>query len=88
MGADCPRPRLLPCNRRAVEAFAEFASTQWRRGGMGQRMGLDYGAVLPLLQAHWPRGWKRVFAGVRTIEHALLVADADVRGAAADGNAY
>lgn len=51
---------------------------------MGGRIGLDYGAVSPLLQAHWPRTWKRVFAGVRAIERALLRADSEMRMQADD----
>lgn len=65
----------------------EFAATQWRRGGMGQRTGLDYGPVHALLQAHWPSGWKAVFAGVRVIERALLVVDAE-RMEAEHGHAH
>lgn len=68
-----------------VRAFAEFAGTQWR-AGMGGRTGLDYGAVQAALQAHVPRTWKRVFAGIRVIERAMLGADAWRREAAADGN--
>lgn len=60
-----------------TQAWAEFACTQWRRGAQGMRAGLDYAAVSPLLQAHWPRTWKRLFAGVRTIERALMAADSE-----------
>ena len=84
MGADCPRPRLLPGNLPMVRAWHEHASTQWRHGGMGQRTGLDYTAVQRVLEAFKPRTWKRLFAGVRVIERALLTADGEQAGRAHD----
>lgn len=68
-----------------VRAFAEFAATQWRTGFSG-RTGLAYSGVMQALQAHHPRAWKRLFAGVRTIERTLLAVDAE-RREAADGDA-
>jgi hypothetical protein len=78
---------VLPCNRPVLAAWMEFAGTQWRAGGMGGRMGLDYTAVMGALQAHRPRTWKRLFAGVRVIERALLSADAESRERA-DGHPH
>lgn len=84
MGADCPRPRLLPGNLPMVRAWHEHACTQWRRAGMGQRTGLDYAAVQRVLEAFKPRTWKRLFAGVRVIERALLTADGEQAGQSHD----
>lgn len=84
LGADCPRPRLLPCNLPMVRAWHEHACTQWRRAGMGQRTGLDYAAVQRVLEAFKPRTWKRLFSGVRVIERALLTVDAEQAGQAHD----
>ena len=86
MGKDCPRPRVLPGNVPVVLAWVQFATTQWRSGFSG-RTGLDYTAVQGVLQAHFPRTWRRLFAGVRVIERALLRADAERMEAAADGDA-
>ena len=69
-----------------IRAWAEFAATQWRRAGMGQRTGLDYTSVQGALTSHWPRTWKRLFAGIRAIEHALLGVDAERM--AADDHAH
>lgn len=54
---------------------------------MGGRMGLDYTAVMAALQAHSPKTWKRLFRGVRVIEHALLMVDGE-RRTGADGNPH
>lgn len=76
---------MLPANVPVLRAWAAFASTQWRNG-MAGRSGLDYSAVMAALQAHKPRTWKRLFAGIRIIEHALLAVYAE-RREPADGNA-
>lgn len=81
--ASCPRPRLLPQNRAVLAAWWDFAATQWRVG-MAGATGLDYAAVQVALQAHRPRGWKRLFRGIRVIESAMLRVFAE-RAAARDG---
>ena len=86
--ASCPRPRLLPGNLPLVRAWHELACTQWRRGGMGQRTGLDYAAVQSVLRAFHPRAWKRLFAGIRVIERALLAVDSEAMERGADEHAH
>ena len=78
---------MLPCNLPVLRAWAEFAATQWRGGGLGGRMGLDYTAVMAALQAHFPKTWKRLFRGMRLIERALLVVDGE-RRTGTDGNSH
>lgn len=51
---------------------------------MGQRTGLDYGAVQAVLQALHPRAWKGLFRGIRVVERALLTVDAQQSEAAHD----
>lgn len=88
----CPKPRLLPCNLPVALAYAQ-CGTQWRHGGMGQRTGMDYGAVLGVLESEHPASPKRVrrlFAGVRVIESALLQAQYErmEQERAADGRQF
>lgn len=79
MCPQCPQPRLLPENVPIVRAYLACA-TQWRHGGLGLRTGLDYAGVLTALRADLPGRPKRVrrlFAGIRVIEAALLSAQAE-----------
>lgn len=70
----CPRPKLLPESEPIVRAFLACAATQWRGNGSG----LDYSAVQVALRADYPRATRRkrnrLFAGIRTIEAALMAA--------------
>lgn len=65
-----------------LNAWVTCARTQWRHAGMdGRRVGLDYTAVLRTLEHVHPRGVKRLFAGICTLESALLACDAEAAAA-------
>lgn len=51
--------------------------TQWRTGGMGYRIGLDYGAAIRTLELYLPR-WQRAEAaepGARAVWRDADIAD-------------
>ena len=84
---ECPRPRLLPCNHDAVDAYMA-CRTQWNYAGMGVRVGLSYTGVAAALAALHPHAApgrrRRLFQGISTIEHALLTAQREAYEAAHD----
>lgn len=63
---------VWPENWPAVALFLEL-DTQWRIGMAGP-VGLDYAALFRLLDQRGYSGdeWERMFADVRTLEHAAL----------------
>jgi hypothetical protein len=91
-GTVCPEPQLLREAWPGVCAFL-LVHTQWIVGGMGQRTGLNYASVLPLLerrlpqwQASDPETWGALTVDdllddVQVIESAMLSADAERREA-------
>jgi len=48
--------------------------TQWRTGGMGGATGLDYSAVYPLLERHYPTNdeFFQALDDISTMEYAAL----------------
>jgi hypothetical protein len=53
----------------------DHAQTQWRTSASGLRTGLSYGSVLASLQHAYPRKparRRRLYAGIRVIEAAML----------------
>lgn len=62
-------------NAPVVAAWVDHAQTQWRTSATGLRTGLAYDAVLASLRHAHPRApgrRRRLFAGIRTIEDAML----------------
>ncbi|MDI3259472.1 MAG: DUF1799 domain-containing protein [Sinobacteraceae bacterium] len=59
--------------RHAVEVFLA-CQTQWRVGGMGGLLGLDYSAVDTVMRILRTPDRPETFAGVRVIERAVLAA--------------
>ena len=57
----------------AVEVFAALG-TQWRVGGMGSVIGLDYAAIPPVLRMLRvkPAAWPELFGDLRVMERAAL----------------
>ncbi len=67
--------RVLPCNWPALMVFLTL-DTQWRRGPMGHRLGIDYTAIEPVLRLMGVqrKKWTETFARLRTLESAALEA--------------
>lgn len=65
---------LWPCNLPTFNVWQRI-QTQWRTGGMGQRTGLDYGAVLGYLRDVCrirPCKTTEIFVGIQAMEYAAL----------------
>lgn len=69
-----------PDTRAAVDLFCRVG-TQWRVGGMGALIGLDYGAIYPLLDRLGLNAeqWDRVFDDIQTLESTALEARREQR---------
>lgn len=80
----CPGPLLLPDSVPPVVAY-QLCQTQWRVGGMGGRIGLDYSGCQIALAAHRERYElppdSDVWEGLQVIERATMNADAEVAAA-------
>lgn len=46
--------------------------TQWRVGGMGTAIGMDYGAVMEVLRLYEVKDQRRVLEGLQVMEAAVL----------------
>jgi hypothetical protein len=66
---------LWPCNVRTYSIWHRI-QTQWRVGGMGERTGLDYGALDTYLcsveRIPKNRQWAETWAGLQAMEAAAL----------------
>ena len=66
---------LWPCNVRTYAIWHRI-QTQWRRGGTGERTGLDYSGVevyLRCVERIPPnRQWAEIWAGLQAMEAAAL----------------
>lgn len=67
--------KLWEENLRSFELFRKV-STQWRTGGAGGVIGLDYGAIYPLLErvAESKDDWLALFEDLQTMEAGALEA--------------
>lgn len=65
--------QIWPDNWATVQAWASL-STQWRLGPSGQLVGLDYAAIMPVLELIGIERaeWSMVFGGLRQMEHEVL----------------
>lgn len=72
---------VWPEHARAWAFFCESCSTQWRVGGMGGPTGMDYTAVLHVIQFEEPDKVqaKELFEQVKLIERGALTAMAEAR---------
>ena len=68
-----PEPELWPCCAPAVEVFSALR-TQWRAAPMGGVIGLDYGAIAPVLRLLGvPRAdWRDLFTDLRVLEDGAM----------------
>jgi hypothetical protein len=62
---------VLPENWEAVQFFLR-CQTQWRTGGMGGMVGLDYGAVAWLLRLYRAKDQRAVLEDLQVMESAVL----------------
>lgn len=78
---ECPEPPLLPEAWPGVAAYT-LCATQWRVGGMGGRVGLDYPACKLVIDLHRPRladvPEAELFEDLQVIESAILRADREI----------
>lgn len=63
---------VWPENWTALELFLAL-QTQWRIGGMGTFVGLDYNAARWVFDLHNPPNYKEAFEQLVIIEHAALI---------------
>jgi hypothetical protein len=62
---------VLPENWEAVQMFLR-CQTQWRTGGMGGLVGLDYGAVAWLLRLYRAKDQRALLEDLQVMETAVL----------------
>ena len=72
---------MWPEHARAWAFFCESCSTQWRSGGIGGPTGLDYTAVLAVIQFEETdkEQAKELFDQIKLIERGALTAMAEAR---------
>lgn len=72
---------MWPDHVRAWSFFCESCSTQWRSGGTGGFTGLDYTAILAVIQFEESdkEQVKELFEQIRLIERGALKAMAETR---------
>ena len=72
---------VWPEHARAWAFFCDSCSTQWRSGGMGGPTGLDYTAVLTVIQFEetGKEQAKELFDQIKLIERGALTAMAEAR---------
>lgn len=72
---------VWPEHVRAWHFFCDSCSTQWRSGGMGGPTGMDYTAILAVIQfdEQDKEAAKELFEQVKLIERGALTAMAEAR---------